>query len=321
MLALVLLVGLFSSLASPSQALESTWKTCVRETAKVERSEGIPKHLLAAISRVESGRWNKQQQANIAWPWTVMADGEGRYFETKREAIEDVHTLMEMGITNIDVGCMQINLFFHGDEFDNLEQALEPKANVAYAAKYLKNMYKQARNWTKAAGYYHSKTPEKFQRYKVKVIKFWNDIRRGGPETIETAAKHTPPVGFARRRMARRGSLMIVRNKNQIGKNLRHVSLNQTRTRILSDKFRINRENRLAAENEDVRSTQLDNWRKYRGSGVNPGVFAKARRAALDAKRRHDLEDMEKTGSEVYFEKRRKFQLTKWRRGRAMAQK
>ena len=140
MLAFVLLVGLFYSLSSPAQALESTWKTCARETTKVERREGIPKHLLAAISRVESGRWNKQQRANIAWPWTVTAEGEGRFFDTKREAIEDVHTLMEMGTTDIDVGCMQINLYYHGDEFDNLEQALEPKANVAYAAKYLKNM-------------------------------------------------------------------------------------------------------------------------------------------------------------------------------------
>ena len=113
---------------------------------------------------------------------------------------------------------------------------------------------------------------------------------------------------------------MIVRNKNNTGDNLRHVSLNQTRTRTLSDKFRINREKRLAAENEDVRTNQLDNWRKYRGSSVNPGVFAKARRAALDAKRRQELVDMEKTGSEVYFEKRRQFQLNKWRRGRAIAQ-
>lgn len=316
-----LVAGLLLTSAKPAQALDNTWKICTHETTKIEKREDIPKYLLMAISRVESGRWNKEKQANIAWPWTVTAEGEGHYFATKGEAIEDIHTLMDMGITNIDVGCMQINLYYHGAEFENIERALEPDLNVAYAAKHLKNMYKKARNWTTAAGYYHSKTPDKFQRYKVKVVKFWNDIQRGGPETIETASKHTPPMRFARRRLARRGSLVKIRNNNQMGTNLKTVSLNQTRTNALSDRFRINREKRLATKGDEVRTKQLDSWRTYRGSSVNPAVFAKARRAALDAQRRQELVDMEKRGAAEYFKKRRQQQLTKWRLTRAMVGK
>jgi hypothetical protein len=161
---------LFLSFSTPVQAIENARNICQKEVIKLEKRERIPAGLLSAISRVESGRWSKQKQANIAWPWTVTAEGEGRFFKTKQEAIQDIYTLVEMGVTNIDVGCMQINLFFHGDNFKNIEQAIEPDLNVAYAAKYLKTMYRKVKNWTTAAGYYHSKTPENFRRYKKKII-------------------------------------------------------------------------------------------------------------------------------------------------------
>jgi len=304
---------LFLGLSTPAQAVEKTWNICQQEVTKVEKRERIPAHLLSAISKVESGRWSKKEQVNIAWPWTVTAEGEGKFFKTKREAIKDIHTLMEMGITNIDVGCMQINLSFHGDNFESIEQSIEPDANVAYAAKYLKNMYREARNWTTAAGYYHSKTPKNSRRYKGKVVKFWNAIKRGETGTIQTATRHSARDSFSRRRLSRRGSLTFFKNKAQSGEYLQSVTLSRSRTRALSDKFRINREKRLAAESKDVRTSQLNDWRKFKGNGINSAIFAKARRAALEAQRKREYADMEKTGSAEYFEKRRKFQLSKWR--------
>jgi hypothetical protein len=312
-------LALFFSFVMPAQAIEKTWDICQREVSKVEKRERIPTHLLSAISKVESGRWSKEKQVNTAWPWTVTAEGEGKFFKTKQEAIQDIHTLMEMGITNIDVGCMQINLFFHGDNFESLEQAIEPDANVAYAAKYLKTMYREARNWTTAAGYYHSKTPENFRRYKGKVVKFWNAIKRGGSESIQTATRYSARNSFSRRRLSRRGSLTFFRNKAQSGEYLQSVTLSRSRSRTFSDKFRINREKKLAAETKDVRTSQLKDWRKFKGNGINSAVFAKARRAALEAQRKREYAEMEKTGSVEFFEKRRKRQLLKWRRSSAQS--
>ncbi len=306
--------SLFLSFLTPAQAIEKAWNICQREVANVEKNEHIPAHLLSAISKVESGRWNKEKQAIIAWPWTITAEGEGKFFTSKQKAIQDIHTLIEMGVTNIDVGCMQINLFFHGDNFESIEQSLEPNLNVVYAAKYLKKMYRQGQNWTTAAGHYHSKTPKAFRVYKEKVVKIWNSIKRNRSETIQLATRYLPQNSFSRGRLSRRGPLIFVRNKAQAVANLQSVSLSPSKTQELSDKFRIKRRERLAANSKDVRTSQLNNWRKFKGNGINSNVFSKARRVALEAQRKREYSKMEKTGSIEYFKKRREKHILKWRR-------
>jgi hypothetical protein len=83
---------------------------CESAIAQQERAQRIPPQLLHAISIVESGRWSKGEQENTAWPWTVMAEGKGRYLPSKSAAIREVRALQRRGIRNIDVGCMQVNM-------------------------------------------------------------------------------------------------------------------------------------------------------------------------------------------------------------------
>ena len=180
--------GLGPVSAAPSQGLDDPWQICIRETARVERAEGIPKDLLRAISLIESGRWDSRKQVNVAWPWTVTAEGKGRYFATKRDAITAVLELWSENVTNIDVGCLQVNLHYHGGAFANLEEAFEPSRNVAYGAKYLKSMYHASRSWSQAAGYYHSTRPERGLPYKAKVLKLWTRQPRNRlPAAIDRA--------------------------------------------------------------------------------------------------------------------------------------
>ncbi len=164
--------------ALPVQTIDNPWKICARETAKVERRKGIPRYLLAAISLAETGRWNGESRENVAWPWTVTAQGEGRYFASKRDAITHVYELWDAGVENIDVGCMQVNLRYHGRAFANLDEALDPAVNTDYAARFLKELKNQTRSWTRAAAQYHSATPAKNRPYKLKVLKYWNQQRR-----------------------------------------------------------------------------------------------------------------------------------------------
>jgi hypothetical protein len=89
------------------------WTMCAKATNRLERQEGIPRQLLRAISKAESGRYHEGKQVVMAWPWTVMAEGRGRYLETKADAIAEVVGLRKRGIKNIDVGCMQVNLQAH----------------------------------------------------------------------------------------------------------------------------------------------------------------------------------------------------------------
>jgi hypothetical protein len=156
------------------QALEKNWNICARQTQKREHEQRIPHRLLRAISLAEAGRWHPDTREISAWPWTVMAQGKGRFFETKQAALAWVRNLQAKGITNIDVGCMQVNLFHHGHQFPSLEHAMDPEHNTAYAAKFLRKKYTAARSWAVAAGHYHSTNPIKNTPYRRKVLKFWH---------------------------------------------------------------------------------------------------------------------------------------------------
>lgn len=172
--------------ALPTQAL------CAAEASRAERSYGIPSQLLDAISLVESGRYDSESKATLAWPWTVMAEGEGRYFPTKAEAVAEVKRLKGRGVKNIDVGCMQVNLMYHGSAFSSLDEAFEPVSNVGYAARFLKGLYASTNHWPTAASYYHSQTPKLAAVYRDKLMKVWN----GGGSRNAIAALSPVPRQF-----------------------------------------------------------------------------------------------------------------------------
>jgi hypothetical protein len=148
-------------------------QTCVRAARAAERENGIAPHLLSAISLVETGRWSGGLKASLAWPWTVMAEGKGRYLPTKAAAIAEVRKLQARGIRNIDVGCFQVNLHYHGEAFDGLEQAFDPDENAAYAAAFLADLKRRSGTWKLAVGRYHSWDDERGPAYREKVYGLW----------------------------------------------------------------------------------------------------------------------------------------------------
>lgn len=175
-----------------AQIFDSNKKSCVTPIAGQERLHGIPSQLLAAVSLAESGRWDKENAASFAWPWTVTAEGKGQFFASKAEAIAQVQALKARGIRNIDVGCMQINLMYHPNAFPDLETAFEPDSNVAYAAKYLRSLFDDSKSWITAVGNYHSATPEYHFRYRAKITELWGKSRRQNAEErrLEVAAAY-----------------------------------------------------------------------------------------------------------------------------------
>jgi len=153
-------------------------ETCRQLTAKTEGRLRLPRHILGAIALAESGRWDKRRQEKTAWPWTVYAEGRGRYLDSKAAALGVVRKLQARGVTNIDVGCMQINLYHHGKAFAVLEDALDPVKNVEYAGNLLKSLQRQTRSWSMAIGYYHSRTTRYNRPYRKKVRQLWDQERR-----------------------------------------------------------------------------------------------------------------------------------------------
>lgn len=182
-LALVLLLT-----AAGPQALATSGKSrepadlltedCRRITTRAERAYRIPAQLLSAISMAESGHWHEGEQARVAWPWTVYAEGKGVYHPDKASARRAIKRLRARGVSNIDVGCMQINIYHHGKAFRDLDQMLDPHRNVDYAAQFLSRLHGRHRSWSQAVAHYHSATEKYNKPYRTKVMSLWHRERR-----------------------------------------------------------------------------------------------------------------------------------------------
>ncbi|MDE2514790.1 MAG: murein transglycosylase [Rhodospirillales bacterium] len=151
---------------------------CTQAIAVAERDFGIPHDLLAAIGMVETGRPDPRTGQMAPWPWSVDIGGQGAFYATREEAIAAVRAAQARGIRSIDVGCLQVNLLHHPAAFPNLQTAFDPMANAAYAARFLNRLFAATGAWPKAAGMYHSATPELGIPYQAKVMAVWH--RTGG---------------------------------------------------------------------------------------------------------------------------------------------
>lgn len=154
---------------------------CRAAIATAERDRGIPAGLLQAIGRVESGRRDPATGQFAPWPWTINAEGRGMFFPTREAAIAEVRQLQARGVRLIDIGCMQVNLHHHPNAFPGLEQAFDPLANARYAAQFLSDLRAAGGDWARAAGHYHSQTPERADPYRARVLSAWAGEQERAP--------------------------------------------------------------------------------------------------------------------------------------------
>ena len=90
-----------------------------------------------------------------------------------------MQALQDRGIRNIDVGCMQVNLKYHGKAFSSLDEAFEPEKNAAYSAQFLRQLYKRNKqDWTKTAMHYHSRNLRQGTNYKNRLEKHYAEYVR-----------------------------------------------------------------------------------------------------------------------------------------------
>lgn len=165
---------------------------CANTIRRIEAQGRFPTGLMQAIALVESGRSDATTGAKFAWPWTVHAEGRGRYFASKAAAVSAVRKLQAKGVSNIDVGCMQVNLYYHGDQFDSIEAALDPVRNAVYAARFLKRLYDAKGSWNKAVALYHSSTPKLNRPYRAKVYRAWRE--HTGDQQVAHATDRPAPT-------------------------------------------------------------------------------------------------------------------------------
>jgi soluble lytic murein transglycosylase-like protein len=135
---------------------------CLDAARRASEASGVPLRVLLAIALVETGR------AGRPWPWTVNLGGDGQWLDSAAEAEALAADAVATGRTNVDLGCFQLNLRWHGEAFASLADMLDPGQNAAYAADFLARHYGETGDWAAAAAAYHSATPEHADRYRAR---------------------------------------------------------------------------------------------------------------------------------------------------------
>ena len=287
------------------QGYNNNPKYCEIAVRYAEQRLKIPDRLLSAISKTESGRWHPSQQVNIAWPWTVRAKGKGKFFNTKIEALAEVEILLTEGTENIDVGCMQINLKYHGAFFKTLAEIIDPNTNALYGAKYLRQLYEKTKSWTTAVGHYHSSMPKLAALYRTKVLGVWRaaSVFQIPSEGIATGKKDT----FKTQAITK-----LV--------NTQYSAIDYRLSDKLSMAFRARRyqppEGTTALQ--QIRRRQLNAWRYQKDGRISLMHLAKMLRAEQSLHQQQKMASTSSEEREKEFTKRRKNQLAKWRAGNSM---
>ena len=173
---LLVLAGLALALTlAPAAAHQG--QLCIAAIRAAERSFDLPAGLLMAVALTETGR--RIGDVLAPWPWSINAAGEGAWLDHRRAAIERTRALQASGVESIDVGCMQVNLKWHEAAFDSLEAAFDPRTNVTYAARHLRELRVRSRGWLEAAGHYHSADPARARPYLARLSRNWQAVLAG----------------------------------------------------------------------------------------------------------------------------------------------
>lgn len=180
----------------PGTALASTGSEpdlCRAAAVEAARRHGVPEDIMLAITLVETRR--RTDGVAGPWPWTVNIAGEGFWFDTRRAALAKAEAALAGGQRSFDVGCFQLNFRWHGAGFPSIDAMFEPALAADYAARFLHDLFAESGDWMRAAGHYHSRTPDHSARYRRMVAAaLESDAMAGGAYTAPSFAEPAAPA-------------------------------------------------------------------------------------------------------------------------------
>lgn len=131
----------------------------------------IPENLLLSIALTESGR--KVGNNFFPWPWSINVKGKGYFLKNKQQLISLAKDNLKKKNKNFDLGCMQINYYYHGHKFKDVAEIIEPEINVTWAGNFLISLKEKHNTWDEAISRYHSNTKWRKKQYLAKVMNNW----------------------------------------------------------------------------------------------------------------------------------------------------
>lgn len=135
---------------SSANAVLAAGNICERELALAAAAEKVPLGVLYAVGMTETG--NK----GSLHPYALNIAGKTVFATSQAAALAEFQKAQRKGIKLIDLGCMQINHYYHGKNFSSPLAMLDPEANVTYAARFLKELRQSEGSWTMAVARYHA---------------------------------------------------------------------------------------------------------------------------------------------------------------------
>jgi hypothetical protein len=179
------IIAVFTVFLQVSQALGSVQgRYCDTAARAAADTHGVPIQVMLAITRVETGRDNDGEL--WPWPWAVNRAGQSHWFDSHDEAVAFVQDAVTAGQSNIDIGCFQLNLHWHGEAFASIEAMFDPDKNADYAARFLVHNHAETGNWVDAVARYHSATPVHAAAYVERVEKVL--ARLGNTEPLRVSS-------------------------------------------------------------------------------------------------------------------------------------
>ncbi|CAH0339500.1 hypothetical protein RHI9324_01149 [Rhizobium sp. CECT 9324] len=137
-------------LISFTSSAAATAGVCEREISAAAAKYGVPEGILYSVGLTETGRKGSLQ------PYAMNVEGRAIYSQDMSEALGAFQAARGQGAKLIDVGCMQINQHFHGDQFTSVQAMFDPRKNVEYAARFLSKLHNRHETWTMAVARYHA---------------------------------------------------------------------------------------------------------------------------------------------------------------------
>lgn len=161
-------LAVWCALSVAQGAVQTDAALCDRAALAASEEVGVPLEVLRAITRMETGRKDPHSGVFAPWPWATNEGGSGLWFEGQIGALSHAQSRLAQGVTNIDIGCFQLNFRWHSSAFSSLRDMFDPMENARYAASYLLDQYRRTGDWSTAAGAYHSGTKELALAYRAR---------------------------------------------------------------------------------------------------------------------------------------------------------
>jgi hypothetical protein len=143
------------------------------------RSRNLDPVLLYAVSLMESAIGQKPGFVG-PWPWSIRTPEGGKRFPSRQAASAYLMAALErFDPKRIDVGAYQVNVGWHRQRFDAIDDMLDPRLNCEAAADILREALVSAPDDPElgVGRYHHWKDEKRARRYGKRVLLIADRVR------------------------------------------------------------------------------------------------------------------------------------------------